>query len=47
MDFNFIFILISVLAISSNRVSGEFDDFCTLSGTIRGLESFSSIFVKL
>lgn len=40
-------VLISVLAVSSTSGEEGFDDFCTLSGTIKGLGDFSSIFVKL
>lgn len=47
MKFKVTTLLISILAISSASADGEFDDFCTLSGTIKGLSDFSSIFVKL
>lgn len=47
MKFKVLVLLISALAISSSAVNGDIDDFCTLSGNIKGLSDFSSIFVKL
>lgn len=47
MKFKAVILLISVLAISFTVANGEFDDFCTLSGNIKGLSDFSSIYVKL
>lgn len=47
MKLNRLISLISVLATAAIQVNGDIDDFCTLSGTIKGLSEFSSIFVKL
>lgn len=47
MKFKTVILLISVIALSYTGANGEFEDFCTLSGTIKGLSDFSSIYVKL
>lgn len=47
MDIKVLILLISALAISFTAGDDGYDDFCTLSGTIKGLSDFSSIFVKL
>lgn len=43
-------LILSVLALSLSIINGELDDFCTISGNVKGLShetDFSSIFVKL
>lgn len=49
MDRKVIIALISFIAIGIRLVYGEVDDFCTISGNVKGLHEtdFSSIFVKL
>ncbi|KAG5674083.1 hypothetical protein PVAND_004070 [Polypedilum vanderplanki] len=47
MDLKWIILIISILVL---KVSGELDEFCTISGNVKGLSDqsdFSSIFVKL
>lgn len=47
MNLKALIVLISALTIGSTTGDDGFDDFCTLSGTIKGLSDFSSIFAKL
>lgn len=47
MKMKSVILLITVFALSATKANGDIDDFCTLSGTIKGLSDFSSIFVKL
>ena len=50
MELKHLFLFISALVISCVRVSGDFEDFCTLQGVVNGLDekmNFNSISVKL
>lgn len=47
MELKVVVLLITLLASTATEANGDLDDFCTLSGTIKGLSEFSSIFVKL
>lgn len=50
MGNNILITLISILGLSVCLIYGEMDEFCTISGNVRGLShetDFSSIFVKL
>ncbi|CRK90119.1 CLUMA_CG003837, isoform A [Clunio marinus] len=47
MNLKHLLVIISFLGLNLSKAEGDFDDFCTLSGTIKGLNDYSSIFIKL
>lgn len=50
MNLNNLILLFGIITLSVSIINGELDEFCTISGNVKGLShetDFSSIFVKL
>lgn len=47
MNWFHLLVVLSAIALSVQEAYGDFDDFCTLNGNVRGLKEFNHIQVKL